>query len=186
MSQHNDGADVLRWASEHTTVDFLVAAVIVGAHAVIAVEKQHGDWLGWLQSGQRLSIYSTGATVIAVLGGLSAIALALYQSAGGTRAVAVRKHYGDEVRRNWRGLLIVAGLSSLLCLVAQAIDVAKDPHYGRFVFEFALVLASIRFIRLIWLFNNILQVADKDLTDRARPAPPELDPRWRERRKVAN
>lgn len=173
---------VLGWSSERTINDVFLAVIIVGGHLAVVIQTGHGDWLGWVKSEQRLTVYSTGAGVIAILGGLSAVALALYQSAEGTRALAVRRHYGTEIRRNWRALLIVAGATALLCLIAQGLDRVDDPMYARFLFEFALALAIARFIRLVWLFDSLLHVADADLTDPPRPPAPEAASPWKARR----
>jgi hypothetical protein len=172
---------VTDWWSEATWIDYGLAFLIVGAHVLIVEQTGHGDWLRWSDSAQRLTVYGTGAVVISIIGALSTIAVAVYLAAGGERARAVRLHYPSALRRNWRALIIATGLTAGLCLVAQALDTGKDPRSARFVFEFAMVVASLRFIRLVWLFNAMIRIADRDLTDRSRGPAPDLDDSWSRR-----
>ncbi|MEV0714044.1 hypothetical protein [Asanoa sp. NPDC050611] len=166
------------WFSDHPSIDFVVAAVVVGAHALTIQIIHAGDFLLWLGPERRADLYSQTAAVVASLGGLSAIGLAIYQSASGDRSKAVRVLYGSELRRNWRCLLVMAGVSSGLALLAMSLDRGTDVVRARFVFEFAVALAIIRYVRLIWVFDGILALADKDLTDPGRPAASPLSARW--------
>jgi hypothetical protein len=172
---------VVGWWSEATWIDYGLAFLVVAAQVLVVRETGHGDWLRWVDSAQRLTVYGTGATVISIIGGLSTIAVAVYLAADGERARAVRRHYAVALRRNWRALLVGTGLTAGLCLVAQAFDTAKDPHSARFVFEFAMAVAALRFLRLVWLFNAMVSIADKDLTDAPRGPAPGLDDAWSSR-----
>jgi hypothetical protein len=172
---------VTDWWSEATWIDYGLAFLVVGAHVLVVKQTGHGDWLRWSDSAQRLTVYGTGATVISIIGGLSTIAVAVYLAAGGERARAVRLHYPAALRRNWRALILATGLTAGLCLVAQAIDTGKDPHSARFVFEFAMAVAGLRFVRLVWLFNAMIRIADRDLTDAPRGPAPDLDDAWSRR-----
>lgn len=173
--------DISGWISEHPSIDLAVAAAILTAHVTVT-RRGHGDLLAWLDSAQRQAVYGAGAGVVAVLGGLTAIALAQYRAATGDRSTAIRRLYGPAVRKNWRGILLATGLSSLLCLVALATDRANDPLSSRFVFEFAVLAWSLRFLRLIWLFDNMLAVSDLDASDEPRAPAPAFHPRWSERK----
>ncbi len=138
-------SSLVDWWSEAAWVGYGLTAVVVGVHLLVVTDTGHGDWLGWLASSQRLTVYGTGATVISIVGGLSAVAVSVYLAAGGERARAVRRHYSGALRRNWLALLLATGISAGLCLVAQTLDLAKDPHSARFLFEFAISLAVFRF-----------------------------------------
>lgn len=173
--------ELLGWWTDHPSVDFIAAGTVVAIHVVVASEGGSGDVLAWIDSKQRLTLYAAGAGVVAVIGGLAAISLALYQSTDGERSRALRRHYGEVMRRNWRGLLIVTGLASALCLVAIAIDRRADPLSGRFVFEFGIALWAARFVRLVWLLDRLLALVDKDATDKPPPAAPPLSSRWKQR-----
>jgi hypothetical protein len=171
-------SSLVDWWSEAAWIDYALAAVAVGGHVLVVREAHHGDWLRWSTSSQRLNVYGTGATVISIVGGLSAIAVSVYLAAGGERARAVRRHYSVALRRNWHALLLGTGVAAGLCLVAQILDVTKDPHSARFVFEFAMALAVFRFLRLAWLFNAMVNIADKDLTDAPLEPAPALSDAW--------
>lgn len=172
--------DLRGWLSEHPSLDFLAAGAAVGLHLLIINRFAAGDFLAWLESDRRADLYSGSAAVVATLGGLSAIGLAIYQSASGDRTRAIRVLYGNELRKNWRGLLVMAGVSAGLAFLAMSLDRTGDPLSSRFLYEYAMSLAVVRYIRLVWIFDRILQIADKDLTDkpRATAAPPSA--RWRE------
>lgn len=185
MSARQDRAQLPRnisgWISEHPAIDLAVAAVLLAAH-VIVTRRGHGDFLAWLDTAQRQAVYGAGAGVVAVLGGLTAIALAQYRAATGDRSTALRRLYGPAVRKNWRGILLVTGLAALLCLVALATDRVNDPVSSRFIFEFAVLAWGLRFLRLIWLFDNMLAVADLDASDEPRAPAPAVHPRWSQRK----
>lgn len=171
------------WWSEAVWIDYILAVAVVGVHILIVKETGHGDWLRWSSSSQRLSVYGTGATVIAIIGGLSAIAVSVYLAAFGERARTVRRYFSHDLRRNWLALLLGTASSAALCLVAQTLDGPRDPHSARFVFELAMGLATFRFARLAWLFNSMIKIADRDLTDITRGKPPELSKVWSDRLK---
>jgi len=65
--------DISGWISEHPSIDLAVAAAILTAHVTVT-RRGHGDLLAWLDSAQRQAVYGAGAGVVAVLGGLTAIA----------------------------------------------------------------------------------------------------------------
>jgi hypothetical protein len=185
MSAPQDRAQLPRnirgWISEHPAIDLAAAAVLLAAH-VLLTRRGHGDFLAWLDTAQRQAVYGAGAGVVAVLGGLTAIALAQYRAATGDRSTALRRLYGPAVRKNWRGILLVTGLAALLCLVALATDRVNDPVSSRFIFEFAVLAWGLRFLRLIWLFDNMLAVADLDASDEPRAPAPAVHPRWSQRK----
>lgn len=169
------------WVSEHPSLDFALAAVLLADH-VLVVRAGHGDVLAWLTSSQRQAVYGAGATIVSILGGLAAIGLAQYNSATGERSAAVRRLYGQALRRNWRGILLVTGLTSALCVVALATDRNHDPASSRFVFEFAMLLWGIRFLRLVWLFDATLGMSDAEASDPGRAPAPDIHPKWQNKR----
>jgi hypothetical protein len=159
-------------------LDYVAVFVVAGAHLLIIKLTGHGDWLKWISSSQRITVYGTGAAIIAIIGGLSAVAVTVYVSADGERARAVRAHYHSELRKNWRALLLGLGVSAGACLVAQALDGKNDPFSSRAIFEAAMILAVCRFLRLVWLFDAIVAVSDRDLIDMPRAEAPQLSRAW--------
>lgn len=171
---------VVDFWSEATWVDYAATALIVGAYFVATKLAHGGDWLRSISADQRLAVYGTGATIVSIVGGLSVIAITIYITANGERARAVRATYGKGMRRNWRALFVGLGLSSLSCLVAQAIDGIHDPLSSRVLFVAAMVFAAWRFLRLLWLFDALIGVMDRDLTDTGRLPAPTLGNAWKE------
>jgi hypothetical protein len=173
---------VTGWLSEHPAIDFVFVGLLLGAHIELT-RQGHGDFLRWVDSAQRRTAYGTGASIVSILGGLTAIGLAQYRAANGARSVAVRRLYGAALRRNWRGILLVTGLSAVLCLTASMTDRNHDPASSRFIFEFAMLLWGVRFLRLVWLFDSMLALADVEASDEPRAPAPEVHPRWLHRDK---
>lgn len=169
---------VIEWWSEAIWFDYVVTTALVAGHLALVRVYSPGDLASWPDLSQRLSVYSTGATVVSIIGGLSALAISVYLAAAGNRARAVRRNYQEPLRRNWRSLLVGMGVAAGLCLVAQVMDRpgAADPAW--FVFELGVALATLRFVRLVWLFNAIMRIADRDVTDVPRGPAPELDTAW--------
>lgn len=177
--------DPVGFWSEHPGIDYFLAALPVCAHLYLVLVQNKGDVLLWVESTQRLALYAAGAGVVATIGGLAAIAVALYQSLNDPRSNALQALYGDVLRRNWLSILFVTGLASVACLTALALDRGGDPLRARFVFEAAMALWGARFVRLLWLFNKLLHVRDKGQSEKPRPTAPPVDPRWTERQAVA-
>jgi hypothetical protein len=173
-----DGRDPFGWCSEHPAFDFVIAAAVVGAHVAVVATTNHGDWLRWVPLTQRQATYASGAGVVTLLGTVAAIGLAIYHATTGERAKAVRGQYGDEMRRNWRAILVSTGLSGLICLAAIGANSTADVASTRFWFEFAIALWVVRYVRLVWLFGSVLGVRDMDFADKPRAEAPKLGEKW--------
>jgi hypothetical protein len=164
--------------SQATWLDYVATGAMVIPYFLVTKLLGHGDWLRWLSADQRLAIYGTGATIISIIGGLGAIAVTIYITADGARARALRVGQNRYLRRNWRALFIGLGVSALACLAAQVIDVNYDAMSSRIVFIAAIVFATWRFIRLVWLFDAMINIMDHDLTEIPRLPAPELGRTW--------
>jgi hypothetical protein len=44
-----------------------------------------------------------------------------------------------------------------------------------------MLLAVMRFLRLVWLFDALIRVADRDLTDSSPASPPQISAAWARR-----
>jgi hypothetical protein len=184
-SQDETGAnetDLTGWWSEHPSADIAVAGAAIAAHVCMVQFAHHGDWLGWVEASQRQAMYAGAVGMIAILGGLSSIGLAIYQGSDGERVRALRSLYGAEMRRNWRALLTITGIGALACLVAIGANRSGDPAFTRFWVEGAIGLWLMRYGRLIWLFNKVLAIRDLDVAQKDRPPAPKVDPGWPLRR----
>ncbi|MGW2898044.1 hypothetical protein ACWDAO_26485 [Streptomyces sp. NPDC001212] len=166
-----------RWAAV-LWIDYLLATLALSAHIATIRITGSSDWLSWIESSQRTGLYAAAAGVVAAIGGLSAIAISLYTAANGERLRAVRAQHHKELRRSWRSLLQSTALCCLLLLTALSLDRDKDPHSARFVFEYAMAFAALRFARLIWLFDGMMRVIDADLTEPEAVGVPVRDPDW--------
>jgi len=177
---------VTDWIVDRPSVDLLAAAVIVAGYALVALHFGHGAVLSWLTTDARATLYSTGATVVSVLGGLAAIATAVYQSAEGRRASAARTLYRDQLRRNWRAVLTATGVSALLCIVSLVMNREPTEVAATLVFGFGVALWTLRFARLIYLFDRLLSLADHDLSDVPVAEAPPFNPDWAAGRRRAS
>lgn len=172
-----------KWA-DRTWVDYLIAVAVIGAHLAVIRATKSGDWLTWIESGQRTDMYSAAIGAVSAIGGLSAIAIAIYTSANGERLQAVRRRRRGELRRTWRSLLQGTALACGLILAAFSLDREADPFSVRFLFEYAMVFAAMRFARFIWLFDRVMAVADADLAEEGSSVEvPVRDPNWLARRR---
>ncbi|MEV7383255.1 hypothetical protein [Streptomyces lydicus] len=169
--------------SEAVWWDYVIAVSLVAAHVLVVRVSGQGDWLTWIDTEQRVSLYGTAAGVVSAIGGLGSIAISIYLSSNGERIRAVRRHYQNELRRNWKSLLVATALICVCCLVAQGLDGTHDPHSARYLFEAAMALALARFLRMLWLFDKMMQLNDRDQSDPAQEPAPQLDPNWRQRRR---
>ncbi|NAS22385.1 hypothetical protein GT755_11900 [Herbidospora sp. NEAU-GS84] len=171
------------WWSDNPWIDYILAATILAFHLLVVNRYKRGDFLSWITLDQRLGVYETGATVISVLGGLSAIAATVYMAATGQRARKARLHFAEELRRNWTYLLVNVGASALICLCAQALDNNHDPHSMRFSFEYAILLAIFSFSRLVWLFDSVMAISNMDAAEISVTEAPPLNPVWKSKLK---
>ncbi|MEV6859222.1 hypothetical protein AB0M89_36295 [Streptomyces microflavus] len=172
-----------RW-SEAVWWDYVIALVLMSAHVAVVRLWEVGDWLSWIDSEQRVSLYGTAAGVVSAIGGLSSIAISIYLSSNGERIRAVRRHYQSELRRNWKALLVATALICVGCLVAQGLDDKADSHSARFVFEASMALAFVRFLRMLWLLDRMMGINDLDQSDPPPRPTPRYDPNWRQRNRT--
>jgi hypothetical protein len=166
-------------------MDTALASVAVGVHVLVIRLTRSGDWLTWIGSSQRTDLYAAAAGVVSAIGGLSAIAISVYTAANGERLREVRRAHQLQLRRSWRSLLQGTALCCVLLLVALALDRERDPLSARFICEFAMAFACLRYPRLIWLFDKMMQVTDADLIEPSRAPAPARDPNWVRRRSDA-
>jgi hypothetical protein len=162
--------------------DYVIALVLVAAHVATVQASGRGDWLSWIESEQRVSLYGTAAGVVSAIGGLSSIAISIYLSSNGERIRAARRHYQDQLRRNWKSLLVATALICMGCLAAQGLDNETDSHSARYLFEAAMSLALVRFLRMLWLLDSMMKLNDRDQSDPPPQPAPRFDPNWRQHR----
>ncbi|MGX2996010.1 hypothetical protein JNUCC64_17290 [Streptomyces sp. JNUCC 64] len=151
--------------------DWLIVLVGLSAHLAWVHWTGSGDLLGKPRREQRLAIYTTGATVVAVTGSFITAAIAQYAAATGRRMRTLRTtgHLGSQFRRNWVSILSATLLVAGICLLATVLDVTEGDSGGvHWMVEAAFVLCVARSYRLLWLLNAVILATDRDL---AEPAP---------------
>lgn len=169
------------WRSR-PTADWLLTAVVLGGNGVLVALTGRGDILGAPGREQRLTIYTTGATVVALVGSFVTAAIAQYASATGRRMRILRTapHLASQFRRNWVSVLSATLLISGVCLLAIALDTTEtDPGGVHWAVEGVLILGAARAYRLLLLFNAVIQATDRDLADSPQSAtqhPPSSTP----------
>lgn len=164
-----------RWRSR-PAADWGLTALILGAHGLLVAATGRGDILGAPDREQRLEIYTTGATVVALVGSFVTAAISQYAAATGRRMRTLRTaaHLASQFRRNWVSILSATLLISGVCLLAIALDTTEaDPGGVHWMVEAALLLGVARSYRLLWLFDAVIKATDRDLTDRP-PEPQQL------------
>ena len=172
-----------RWVGR-PRMDWIITLVVVGLHAVAFAVTGSGDVLGWPEREQRITIYTTTATVAALIGSFVTAAIAQYAASTGRRMHELRtnRSLGPQFRRNWVSVLSATLTISGLCLLATVLDTTERDSGGvHWLAETAVVLGAVRSVRLIWLFNKVIEVGDADLADNRPPvsgagAPPSATP----------
>jgi hypothetical protein len=167
------------WISEHPSVELVTAAILTGVHAMFAWHSF--EWIA-RRMGEpgRLSAYEAGAAVLAIVGGMSAVAISVYLGATGARAAAAKQHHIQALRRTWRSAFVGIVLAAGLCVVAIIVDTTASNAAALVIYEFSILLALGRFVRLAWLFDRLLLITDRDATDLPRAPAPQLSQRWRD------
>lgn len=148
--------------------DWLVVVMVLGAHLAWVKWSGRGDLLGKPGREQRLEIYTTGATVVALVGSFVTAAIAQYAAATGRRMRTLRTagHLASQFRRNWVSTLSATLLISGICLLATILDTTEaDPGGVHWIVEASLLLGVVRSYRLLWLFNAVIKATDRDLGD---------------------
>lgn len=156
-----------KWLAQ-PAADWLIMAIVVGAHLAWVQWTGTGDILGKPERDQRLEVYTTGATVVAITGSFITAAIAQYASASGRRMRVLRTtgHLGSQFRRNWVSVLSATLLIAGTCLLATVLDTtSRDPGGVHWLVEGALTLGFVRSYRLLWLFNSVILASDRDLAD---------------------
>lgn len=155
------------WA-ERPGIDWALAAVILGAHAAHSSLSDAASLLADIPGDRRKDIYTTAASISALIGGFGTAAISQYATANGRRMLEIRRRFGSSLRRNWSGTLTSMLMVSGICLVALILDNGKSPGGTGWLVELSLLLGSLRSVRLVWLFGILIDVADQDVTEPRR------------------
>lgn len=148
--------------SEVPSLDWALTLMLAGGHFGIT------HWTSWpgvidgLTADRRKDLYTTTASVAALVGGFGTAAIAQYASSHGRDMRELRRRFGRSLRRNWSSILTGMLITSAGCLLLLMLDRSKSAGYTQWLTEFLLVLGATRAIRLVWLFNMLISVSDRD------------------------
>jgi hypothetical protein len=169
---------VTGWVSERPVVDLGVAAVLTAAHVWFAWGSYRWVALRLYEPDLASAVYGGVAGLVSIIGGLSAVAISVYMSASGQRAVAAKRAKTVQLRRNWRAVFAGTVVAALLPIAGLLVHTVASRRVGLVILEFAVLLAIGRFVRLAWLFDRLMAITDRDQTDQPRAPAPDLNPRW--------
>lgn len=168
MPDHDPKINPLRdyWLN-HLWVDVALVSILVGAHGVAVMLWPFTDLFGLAIPADRRAVYSSAAIVVSLLGSFSGVAIGQLGSAKGPRTSALKRQAGGTLVRNWQAVFITAMLAASVALLALLIDPSvagvSVVHVAvRWVFEFVMLLAVVRFVRLSTLFREVMSVATRE------------------------
>jgi hypothetical protein len=126
------------------------------------------DIFDGLSPDRRKDIYATVASVSALVGGFGTAAIAQYATSNGRDMRELRRRFGGSLRKNWSSILSGMLLISGGCLVLLMTDRAASARNVAWFAEVLLVLGVARSVRLVWLFNMLIDVSDRDALEPER------------------
>lgn len=121
-----------------------------------------------LTADRRKDIYTTVASISALVGGFGTAAIAQYASSIGRDMRELRRRFGSSLRKNWASILTGMLLISAGCLALLIVDRTKSIGDIGWLAESLLALGVARSIRLVWLFNILINVSDRDAVEPER------------------
>ncbi|MFJ8760976.1 hypothetical protein [Streptomyces cyaneofuscatus] len=164
--------------SEKPAVDWLLLAILVGGHIAVSIWTSQSSIMHGVTADRRKDIYTTAASISALVGGFGTAAIAQYASSNGRDMRALRRLFGRSLRKNWSSILTGMLLVSAGCLALLVFDDARSAGHLEWVAEALLAFGAARSIRLVWLFNMLINVSDRDAVEPERS--PALQFRTRE------
>jgi hypothetical protein len=154
--------------SETPGIDWLFVALVVGGHFAISRWSSTPDIFDGLSADRRKDIYTTVASISALVGGFGTAAVAQYATSHGRDMRELRRRFGRSLRRNWSSILTGMLLVSASSLVFLMIDRAKSAGNAGWFAEALLTFGAARSVRLVWLFNMLINVSDRDALEPER------------------
>jgi len=151
---------ILDWWGNHPAFDVVVTVMVVGIHWIIIYDDKHGDILAWAGISGQTATFASGAGVMSLIAGFAGIGVTQYGTSAGDAMDYLRREYGKVLRRNWLNIISWLLISSVLCIIALALD-THPKGIARWVFEVAFVMAVLKFFRLVMLFRLILIATDR-------------------------
>lgn len=148
--------------SELPGIDWLIVALAIGGHFAVSRWVTAPDVLSGLTADRRKDVYTTAAAVAALVGGFGTAAVAQYASSHGRDMRELRRRFGASLRKNWSSILTGMLLISGGCLALLIVDRTRSLGGAGWFAEALLILGTARSVRLVWLFNTLINVSDRD------------------------
>ncbi|GAA1091980.1 hypothetical protein GCM10009663_39670 [Kitasatospora arboriphila] len=161
------------WA-EYPSIDWILTGLTVAAYWSYRAVTHNADAISVLSEDARSNVYMTAASISALVGGFGTAAISQYATASGRRMVEVRHRFGLSMRKNWAGVLKAMLIVSGGCLVALILDDHSKPGWIGYFVEALLAFGAARSLRLVWLFNLLIDVSDQDATEPRRSPPVQI------------
>lgn len=154
-----------RWIS-HGWIDLAIVAMVPTIHLSVHLIWGIPSLLHSVPAAKRPSLYGATATVVSLTGTLASVTVAQYLSNRGERMRELKRLYPKNLASTWRGVFLGSVCATSLFLTAYALDSrTKANELGIWFFEFGIILALLRFIRLALLFGDLVQLIVLDDTD---------------------
>lgn len=174
---------------DHLWLDSAIALVLLGLHVGLVILYPVTDIFGNAQPSDRRAVYSSAAIVVSLLGSFSAVAIGQLGSAKGARTTALKKQGGQDLAKNWQSIFrtaMIAALVALMALLADPSVVSAGWTFVviRWVFEFVLLLAILKFVRLSSLFFEVISLTTQEAGEGEEKLAeaPKPNPNWGTRR----
>lgn len=156
--------------SDHPAIDWVLVAVIVTVHAAVTGLGPQVMVIVDLPLEDRMRVYTTVASVSALIFGFATASIAFfYGAAKGDRVDLMKRVMGPQLVASWRGALSGPLVAVAACIIAIIGDTAAE---GLLLFagavEIGVLLLAVRAIRLRWLFTSTLTLMAFDAQN---PAP---------------
>lgn len=110
----------------------------------------------------RISLYSSAAEIVAVVGGLGSIAVSTYVGMSGRRIKALQQESGAEVNSNLAWFIIATAVSAFSCWIAQVLEIQGLRTTAWIFVVVAILWSFLTMFRQAWLFSNLVGITQAD------------------------
>lgn len=159
----------------HSRVDLAIFVVLPGVHLGLVHLWSVPVLLQGVAADKRPGLYAAAAIVVSLTGTLASVSIAQYLNGKGQRVRLLKQRFPEQLGRTWKGVFLGSIFAAVLFLGAYAADVRYTPAtpataispgsaavtgetVGVWLFEFGVVLALLRLIRLAVLFGELIDL----------------------------
>lgn len=156
------------WSSwlSHVGADWWITVTVVGGHVAAANFLDVPSLLDGVPLGDRPSLYTATALVVTLTGTLGSTAVGQYMSGRGDRMAHLKRLFPGQLARTWQAVFLGSFLSAGMLVAAYVMDArTPPPHVGAWLFEAAILLTALRYVRLSMLFASVIELSARDDAD---------------------